>query len=113
MHKGSNLTNPIQKKRGAEELIDTAFADNQPWNFEFKGHEYKEREPRIPLQKGDLLVRKSEDGRKLDLVTSVGHRTMEVISGDYNDSVVKREVPLDTDGTPQDENRYPGFLRLE
>jgi hypothetical protein len=38
---------------------------------------------------------------------------MEVISGDYNDSVVKREVPLDTDGTPQDENRYPGFLRLE
>ena len=65
------------------------------------------------MKKGDLLVRSTPDGKKLDLVTKVGEMTVEVVSGDEKNTVLGREIPTDDQSRPLDTERYPGFLRMK
>ena len=65
------------------------------------------------LKKGDLLVRNTPQGKKLDLVIKVEEWKVEVVSGDENDTVLRREIPADEQSRPLDTGRYPGFLRMK
>ncbi len=85
------------------------------------GHRSSERAPQV----GDMLAYARESGvdydnqrleetsykSHADVVTGVGDGYLEVIGGNYRDTVAKRRIPTDEDGLVRDQDRY--FVVLE
>lgn len=113
VHKRAGLVDPFRGGFTTETLIETAFSESESWKVDFEARRYDDLRSSEGLKKGDLLVRNAPEGRRLDLVTRVGEKEIEVVSGDENDTVLRREIPTDEQSRPLDIGRYPGFLRMK
>ncbi|MCA9779363.1 MAG: hypothetical protein KC800_21700, partial [Candidatus Eremiobacteraeota bacterium] len=72
VHKRSGLVDPFRDGFTTESLIETAFSESDSWKVDFEAHKYGGlRSLSKGLKKGDLLVRNTPNGKKLDLVTKV------------------------------------------
>ncbi len=113
VHKRAGLVDPFRNGFTTETLIETASSELDSWKVDFEARRFDAPHLSEGLKKGDLLVRSTPQGRRLDLVTKVGDRRVEVVSGDENDTVLSREIPTDEESRPLDTGRYPGFLRMK
>ena len=113
VHKRAGLVDPFRNGLSTETLIETAFSESESWKVDFEARRLEVLPSSEGLKKGDLLVRSTPQGKKLDLVIKVGEWKVEVVSGDENDTVLGREIPTDEQSRPIDTGRYPGFLRMK